>query len=120
MGGRCLEIAAGGEVQQRPTQLVSKHLVHPGSRSRRLHCCKVNRIVLDHLSGSRPADNPLRWDSEFTSSGRGVVVCLHCSKFCPEFFVLFSFTVGCGASPSSMQALTATRSREVSMGVTNI
>ena len=67
-----------------------------------------------------PADNPLGWDSQFTSSGRGVVVCLHCSKFCPEFFVLFSFTVGCGASPSSMQALTAARSGEVSMGVTNI
>ena len=67
-----------------------------------------------------PADNPLGWDSQFTSSGRGVVVCLHCSKFCTELFVLFSFTVGCDASPSSMQALTATRSGEVSMGVTNI
>merc|ERR1719237_360212 len=30
---RCLEIATGGQIKQRLTQLVSKHLVHPGSRS---------------------------------------------------------------------------------------
>ena len=68
---------------------------------------------------SLPADNPLGWDAQFTSSGRRVVIRLHRCKFCPELFVLFSFTVGCGA-PASMKALTAPRSREVSMWVTNI